>query len=268
MKLAEAQRLAEKLERAERDFDASWSARWKALLFTAGGLALPVAALFARFAAENGPDGVGALVFLLLWGTFIGTFAALGPVFRRRVKLREGLETADAKVLRRCADIGEIPPAVAEPLERSLDAYTHISRLAGDPVWSGSGLQIQRSVEDAGRQLMEMLDWGKRLAEVRLTVDRLASRPEGVEVEAQFNRQLERLQAAAAAFQVAEAKVARAYVALSGAAPGQAVAPEALADLGAGFDALTEVLSVTEAPVLPVMKSEESETTLRLGRSG
>jgi hypothetical protein len=268
VKLAEAQRLAEKLDRAERDFDASWSARWKALLFTVGGFGLPVAALFARFAAENSPEGVGPLVFFLLWGTLVGAFAALGPVFRRRVKRREGLETADAKVLRRCADIGEIPAAVAEPLERSLDAYTHISRLAGDPVWSGSGIQIQRSVEDAGRQLIGMLEWGKRLGEVRVTVDRLASRPEGAEVEAQFNRQLERLKAAAAAFQAAEAKVARAYVALSGAAPGQVVAPEELADLGAGFDALTEVLTVTEAPVIPVVKPEEAETTLRLGRSG
>lgn len=268
MKLAEAQRLAEKLDRAEREFDASWSARWRALLFTAGGLALPVAALVARLAAESGPDGVGALVFFLLWGTFIGTFAALGPFFRRRVKRREGLETTDARVLRHCVNLGEIPAVVAEPLERSLDAYTHISRLAGDPVWSGSGLQIQRSVQDAGRQLIGMLDWGKRLSEVRVTVERLASRPEGAEVEAQFQRQLERLQAAAAAFQAAEAKVARAYVALSGAAPGQAVAPEELADLGAGFEALTEVLGVTEAPFIPVVKTEEAETTLRVGRSG
>lgn len=266
MKLSEAQRLSRQLREAEKEFDASWNQRWRAIVARGVMLALPVS-LAAGFVSQAifGPVSPDAsLIPFVFWGTWGASgvgLAAAGPLLRERAKRQQGMETTDARVLQACESLQDLPPEVTEPLERSLDAYLHISRVAEDPVWRGSGVSMRESVDQAGQQLIALLDWGRRLSEVARTVSRLSGRPGGEEVQAQYHSQLARLEAAAGAYQDVEARVARAYVALSGAAPGQTVSPDELSGLGASFDALAEVLSASESVVSPSerrMQSEES----------
>lgn len=264
MKLREAQRISQRLEEAEREFDSSWSTRWRSILFTGGALSLPLCVLAAQLAAPTMPEPGAAFVFMGTWAASLSGLGVLGKVLRRRVKRREGMESMDARVLRHCASVGELPSQVTEPLERALSAYQHLSRMSGDPLWSGSGLDIRQAVDAAGRHLIALLDWGKRLGDVGRTVAQIQGRPGGAEARARYQEQLAALGSAASAFEAAEARAAQAYVALSGAAPGQSAAPEELASMTATFEALAEVVGGEGAPI-PRPTAEEP-ATLRAGR--
>lgn len=268
MKLAEAHRLARQLEQAEADFDSSWSRRWRAITVRGAVLLMPVG-IAAGLAAQA--LGYEALMQPALWGTWglsSLALAGVGPLLRRRAKRSQGMESMDARVLQACAGLEGVPSEVAEPLEQALDAYLEISRMSGDPVWEGCGFSMREQVDGAGRRLISLLDWGKRLADVSRTVARLADRPEGPGVRAQYQGQLDRFQGAAAAFLALEAKVARAFVALTGAAPNQKMAQQEVTGLGASFDALAEVLTASEAGLAPsnISPSTEEAAALRVGR--
>ncbi len=185
------------------------------------------------------------------------------------------LAPLDAEIVEQCKVLGETPETVSEPLDRALGAYGRIRRMLGEGVWKAAKMPARKNHQDARRQLLTMLERAEQLQLVRKTLEQLRERHAGSaeyrRVEAQYDRQCQRLAAAALLFEELEARIARAYLAVT-THRSRAEAPEAepLRQLPVAFEALSEVLETLDDPALPEIdlpRAEEPQI-IQAGRRG
>lgn len=185
------------------------------------------------------------------------------------------LAPLDAEIVERCKALGETPVVVSEPLDRALGAYGRIRRVLDEPVWKAAKVPARKNLQDARRQLLTMLERAEQLQLVRRTLEQLRERHAGSaeyrRVGGQYDRQCQRLAAAALLFEELEARIARAYLAVT-THRSRAVAPEAepLRQLPVAFEALSEVLESLDDPALPEVELPRAEEpqVIEIGRRG
>lgn len=273
--LAQMQRQALQVRRAEERLDAEWAPMRR--LITGASiplLALPLAAFVAQAIARASGDG--APFFLAGLATLIGV-PALVNLGARGVQawLKRGAKVDPVwlQTLDRCAELGTLPDDVAAPLDRALDAYVTMRRLAQDSAWRRARLPASDFVQRAGVRVQELLEWGRRLqfigSRLRQLPGNADAHPEHRETLAQYRLQCENLSRAADIFSQAEAKMTRAYAALSGDHSLGSVAADQFQDITATFDALAEIAAPPEDWTQPraAAAPEEKVAHIRLGGS-
>lgn len=272
--LAHMQRQALHVHGAEERWDSEWGPMRR--LVTGSSvlvLSLPASALVAQ-AVGLGPGSPlpGILAGL---GTLIGIPAVVNIGLRAAqevLKRRTQVDPEWLQVLERCRLLGDVPDPVAVSLNRALDAYISMRRVAQDPAWRRAGLPASEFIRQAGARVQELLEWGRRLKFIAGRLQELPpagdTLPEYREVEAQYHLQCENLSRAADIFRQAEAKMTRAYAALSSnQSLGSAVADQ-FQDATATFDALAEIAAPPDAWSTPrIAASDEEVQQVRLGGS-
>lgn len=244
--LSQVQRQAVQLQRAEERLDAEWAPLRKLVTNVSIPLiAIPLAALLTYLQGEQQP---GPATFALGLGVVVMVPTAANLIVRAiQAALKRNVKTDPVwlEVLVRCAELRSVPEGVAGPLDRALDAYVNMRRMGGDPAWRRARLPADDFVRHAGTRMLELLEWGRRLKLVGVRMEQLPSdavgMPEHRETLAQYRLQCARLSSAADLFAQAEAKMTRAYAALSGDQSLPSAAADQFAEISATFDALAEL---------------------------
>lgn len=217
-------------------------------------------------AALGGPNGheVGATAFLAAVAaspllTYLTT-RGLEALTRRRFRG----DPLYRHVLESCAALGRVSEPLAGPLDQALEAYFAMRGLASEPDWQRAGIPARALLADAAMRLIELLEWARRLQKV---ASRLERAPEGAcreraETAAHFEQQVRQLGAAADVFVQTEAKMTRAFCALSADRSTGSAAQVQFHEITATLDALAEVLTSTFEAVTPVPRGEESSTAV------
>jgi hypothetical protein len=262
MKLAEARRLAEKVKRGEEQVDHAWNVRRKLALVAS----LLASVVFTGSAGNGGTPLQVLMVFLSLLLVTAGPACLLIESLRRRFKRQQGVGGLDERVLMKCGSLPELPDRIAQPLERAIDVYRGISRISEDPVWKHSGFPVERALSKAAEHAISLLDWGRRLGAVGWTVQGLKDRGEASaeQLRVQYESQLDRLEAAVETFHELEVTVSTAFAQLGAISAGSPTT-QVVQELGAEFDALSEVFSAAELPAIPKPRPAE-QAMLRSGR--
>lgn len=244
--LSQVQRQAVQLQRAEERLDAELGPLRKLVTIVAVPLlAVPLAAVVFHFLGKGRPEvtsflmGLGVLAAVPLAANLI--IRAVQAGIKRSAK-RDPLWL---EVLSKCAELRSVPEGVAGPLDRALDAYVNMRRIGGDPAWRRARLPAADFVLHSGTRVLELLEWGRRLKLVGARMEQLpkdaAFHPEHGETLAQYRLQCENLACAADLFSQAEAKMTRAYAALSGDQSLPTAASDQFHEIAATFDALAEL---------------------------
>jgi hypothetical protein len=244
--LSQVQRQAVQVQRAEERLDAEWGPLRKLVtMVSVPVLALPLAALVFHILGDGRPEatsfviGLGILAAVPLTANLV--VRGIQAVLKRNVKT----DPVWLEVLVKCAELHSVPEGVAGPLDRALDAYVTMRRMGGDPAWRRGGLPATDFVRHAGARMLELLEWGRRLKLVGARMEQLpkdaAFHPEHGETLAQYRLQCENLARAADLFSQAEAKMTRAYAALSSDQSLPSAAEDQFHEIAATFDALAEL---------------------------
>lgn len=248
--LSQVQRQAVQLQRAEERLDSEWGPLRKLVtIVSVPVVAIPLATLVAQFLREGRPDGLPQTIGILMG---LGVLAAVPIAANLIIRGVQAAVKHSAKsdplwleVLAKCAELRSLPEGVASPLDRALDAYVTMRRMGGDPAWRRGRLPAADFVRHAGTRMLELLEWGRRLKLVGARVEQLpkdaALHPEHGETLAQYRLQCENLSRAADLFSQAEAKMTRAYAALSGDQSLPSAAADQFHEIAATFDALAEL---------------------------
>jgi hypothetical protein len=232
-------------------------------------------------------DGIGILIAcgLIAWGmAFIGQqlptasawpmlkallyFAAtfLGIIgagnFYDSVIKRPNHPLLDGEIVARARELGVVPEGISRPLDRALSAYGGIQRLAAERAWERSGTRIGDYLHQARACMLGLLERGQHLGKVAATLERFqgeATLPEPYRpVTEEYRRHCERLEAAAALMEQAEARLSRALLAISADAPGTVIVDEPLREMTANFSALAETLETISAASSPDLSASDA----------
>ncbi len=211
--------------------------------------------------ALGGPNGheVGAPAFLAAMGlsaplTYLTT-RGLEALTKRHFRG----DPLYRRLLEACAALGSVSESLAEPLDEALEAYFSMRALAAEPVWQRTGIPVKDLLTDTSKRLLDLLDWARRLQLVAVRVQRVGegSSPVRAETAAHLEAQVRQFAAAAEVFVQTEAKLTRAFSALSANRSVGTAAQEQFREVSATLDALTEVLSA----------QSEEDTTVPRGES-
>ena len=176
-------------------------------------------------------------------------------------------EIAYQRVLDKCLEIRSLPAPIDAALDQVLDAYFSLRKLGEEPDWKRVCYPMQDHLERASERVVELPEWGRRLSVIgeRLEKTHPGGRetPEYRDTQTHYLAQCAQIAAAAAAFSRVEAKVTLAYAALSASAARNSIAAGQLQELTATFDALTEVLSESDAGSRIVAPAEEPQVLIR-----
>jgi class 3 adenylate cyclase len=188
----------------------------------------------------------------------------LKPLFQRLDFAMLGPEGLDEEVALHCAGLGEVSPAIAGPVDRALTAYTGITGIGREDVWTDRRIPVEKHTKQARAELLALLNRARHLAKVDATLRRFDGEAEIPvhyrELRQLHRRQCAKLEAAAEIFERAEAEFSRAFLAVSEQAPKSAPPEEPLREMQATFAALAEVLETLEEPqsesVLPLQAGD------------
>lgn len=176
-------------------------------------------------------------------------------------------DIARFQVYQHCAELDPLPEPIAAPLNRALDSYTAVFRIADDPVWKEAQLSQREFLKRATERMDELCEWARRLKLIDVRLRQLtpesAAHAEHRETLAHYQLQCQQLQRAADVFTQAEAKMTRAFAAMSGDRSVLSNAADELRNLTATFDALTEIVSPVEWHPSP--STETTPAPLRVG---
>lgn len=244
-----------------------------AAIFSLVALALAAALGFAGTLPEWN-HGFQSILKLGLWGGagLCGLTAVWG--LYDSWKSVGKLAPLDAEIVEACHKLGTVPEPISEALDRALGAYGRIRSMLNEPVWKSAKVPAAQNLKDARRQLLAILERAEQLQIVRRTLQQLEGRRAASEeyqrIDFQYHRQCRRLTAAADLFEDLEARIARAYLALTTHRTSDLqTSAESLQQIHVAFEALTEVLESlddeTPTPALPAAPVEEAQV-LRAGR--
>jgi class 3 adenylate cyclase len=160
----------------------------------------------------------------------------------------------DDTVLEKCKALGDVPPAIAEPVGRALSAYQGMIRVARESGWIDARVAIEKSTKQAREELIRLLERARELGTAAASIERLRALPSSSEdyreALALYERQAAALAAAAGVFEEAEVRMTRAFLTL-GERGRKAPKSDLLGELGATFDALHEINASLEEPGMP-----------------
>jgi hypothetical protein len=259
-----------RLQKARERLDAAWAPLRRVVTTTASVLVgIPAATIVGYLAAGSlGEGAVPVLAFGTLLGTPLLTYTGLRVIqwCQQRISPTEALRL---RIAERCVELGTLPPEVARPLDSAVDAFFTMARLAADPDWH-TGAAGKDLLPKVAARLEELLDWGRRLKLIGTRLHALApgaaAHPEHRETLAQYQAQCQALAQAANLFVQAEAKMTRAFAAISADRSMGSRAADQLHEVTATLDALSEVISPTELlEVRLPAPAREEETPLHAG---
>lgn len=266
--LAKARSRAVRVRSAGDQLRATWGDLRRRLTIASVILpGLPLAVVMARLGENSIQFDPSVLGLAALVGAPVLTNLVL-RVVERLQRLRHGPDTAYQAVLDKCVELDPMPAPIDAALDQALEAYFSLRKLGEEPDWKRVGFPMEDHLQRASVRVVELLEWGRRLAIIgdRLEKTRGEARetPEFRDTRTQYLAQCAQIAAAASAFSRVEAKVTLAYAALSASAARDSVAAGQLQELTATFDALTEVLSESEAGArINVPLSEEPQVVIQ-----
>ena len=257
-----------RLEKAREQLDAAWAPLRRTITTVSALLGFPLAGVVGYLAAGSHADGpMPVVVFGTLLGTPLLTYAGLRVAQWRQQRISPA-EAQRLRIAERCVELGTLPPESAEPLDAAVDAFFTMVRLAADPDWR-AGSAGNDLLPRAAARLEELIDWGRRLKLIGTRLATLApaaaAHPEHQETLAQYRAQCLALTQAASLFVQAEAKMTRAFAAMSADRSMGSRAADQLREITATLDALSEVMSPFGPEVLLPAPAREEEAVLRAG---
>lgn len=265
--LAQAREQLSRLSRARQKLESAWTPLRR--IATAVSILIPgslLAVLGTQLVSGGHETGESIAIFYLI---LLGTPCLVNwglRLLQARQQHMSAVEVARFDVYRRCTELEPLPEPVADPLNRALDSYTAVFRIADDPVWREAKLSQREFLQRATERMRELCEWARRLklidARLRQLTPESAAHPEHRETLTHYRLQCEQLQRAADVFTQAEAKMTRAYAAMSG-EQSRTLAANELRNLTATFDALTEI--VTPLEWHPSSSAEAAPAPLRAG---
>lgn len=267
--LVHARAQVTRMEQAQRKLDQAWApirriATVCSLMFPGVPLAVLTAGQFN--AAGTGEDPA-AVFYAILFATSLGINLSLRGLQRYQQRVSP-LNVKRLQVFQRCAELEPLPHAVAAPLNRAVDAYTAVFRIAEDPIWKTAKLSHGEFLLRATERMQELCDWARRLklidARLRQLPNENAAHPEYRDTLAHYRLQCEQLERAADVFTQTEAKMTRAFATMSG-EQSRTMAADELRNLAATFDALSEIAGSLEWH--PSSAAETASAPLRVGRA-
>lgn len=266
--LAHARAQVTRMEQAQKKLDQAWAPIRR--IATVCSLVFPGAPLAVLTAAQVNASGVGeepaAVFYAILFATSLGANLSLRALQRYQQRVSP-LNAKRLQVFQRCAELEPLPHAVATPLNRAVDSYSAVFRIAEDPIWKAAKLSHREFLQRATERMQELCDWARRLklidARLRQLTTENATHPEYRETIAHYRLQCEQFVRAADVFTQAEAKMTRAFATMSG-EQSKTMAADELRNLSATFDALTEIATSLEWRPSPT--AETAPAPLRVGR--
>ncbi|MCC2672912.1 MAG: hypothetical protein K0Q72_5384 [Armatimonadetes bacterium] len=238
----------DRLRAARTKLDAVWTPVRRALTAAAAFAGLPLAGVAGYLASNVAVDAALPISVAVLVGTPVLTYAATRLIQGLQQRI-PAAELRRIRIAERCVEAGALPPEVAAPLDRAVDAYFTMVRISAEPVWRTVKLPGEDLLPRAETRLEELIDWSKRLKLIASRLHQLspaaAVHPEHRETRLQYEAQCGQLAQAADLFVQAEAKMTRAFAAMSGDRSTGSRAAEQLREITATFDAVSEVITAS-----------------------